>query len=638
MKFLKNNKFIFGWAVLIVLCIVLIIVQKFFNKKTEANMSDEKAAQYGLQANVQDGVIFYAWNWSYETIRNNLVDIAASGYSAVQTSVVQEPKDYESDNLDITSQWRKMYEPVNFKIAKKSYLGKKEDLEELCDVADNYGIKIIVEIEANKMASGENSTSLNEKIKDEESQIYNDYGQYFHSYMEIDDTLKGVVQGNDGAPDLNTSNAYIQKRVGDLMCDCIDAGVDGFRFDSAGLIETSSDAYYGSSFFETVIGRAKNYAKNKNTRVYFYGAIATDIGNERFYSAYTKNLSITDNKTSDSILAAVVAGDADKAAASAYYTGENPNKLLLWAESYETYADNKGSGGIADTSVVSVKNINKAYAIVASRKGPAAIYFARPDENGVMGNSGDSEWMSDEVRAINKFHNVFYKNEEHISASGKYVINERYLKDSKKSGNNGAIIVGLDDNASKSVEITVSKLPDGKYNDMITGNVFEVKNGKITGKIGDSNIAVLYSDSMKNQINKKNVDSKTKETKDTKTTETTEETKAEETMALEDGKRILYIDFNDCEWFNEEGTNAVIKLDDGEYEDMESFINDENKKIYYVIFDDTVKKCSIARKNSASEVEKPYTLTLQNKYNMFKSLKKWGNGGTWGNYEGSLPK
>ena len=52
-------------------------------------------------------------------------------------------------------------------------------------------------------------------------------------------------------------------------------------------------------------------------------------------------------------------------------------------------------------------------------------------------------------------------------------------------------------------------------------------------------------------------------------------------MALEDGKRILYLHFNDCEWFNEEGTNAVIKLDDGEYEDMESFINDENKKIYF---------------------------------------------------------
>ena len=42
-----------------------------------------------LQSNVQDGVILHAFNWSYNAIKEKLPEIAAAGYSAVQTSPVQ---------------------------------------------------------------------------------------------------------------------------------------------------------------------------------------------------------------------------------------------------------------------------------------------------------------------------------------------------------------------------------------------------------------------------------------------------------------------------------------------------------------------------------------------------------------------
>ncbi len=78
-------------------------------------------------------------NWSYNTIKENLPAIAAAGYTTVQTSPVQQPKDYSTSG-DVTGQWWKLYQPISFHIAEKSWLGTKDDLKSLCDEADKYGI------------------------------------------------------------------------------------------------------------------------------------------------------------------------------------------------------------------------------------------------------------------------------------------------------------------------------------------------------------------------------------------------------------------------------------------------------------------------------------------------------------------
>ena len=40
--------------------------------------------------------MLHAFNWSYNTIKENLPAIAAAGYTTVQTSPVQQPKDYST--------------------------------------------------------------------------------------------------------------------------------------------------------------------------------------------------------------------------------------------------------------------------------------------------------------------------------------------------------------------------------------------------------------------------------------------------------------------------------------------------------------------------------------------------------------
>lgn len=42
----------------------------------------------GLRPSSQEGVILHCWNWSYSNIKKYMKDIAASGYTSIQTSPV----------------------------------------------------------------------------------------------------------------------------------------------------------------------------------------------------------------------------------------------------------------------------------------------------------------------------------------------------------------------------------------------------------------------------------------------------------------------------------------------------------------------------------------------------------------------
>ena len=58
--------------------------------QASASEVDPKLAQ----DTVQGGAILHCFDWSYNNIKANMKDIAEAGYTAVQTSPVQPPKDY----------------------------------------------------------------------------------------------------------------------------------------------------------------------------------------------------------------------------------------------------------------------------------------------------------------------------------------------------------------------------------------------------------------------------------------------------------------------------------------------------------------------------------------------------------------
>lgn len=440
-----------------------------------------------LASNVQDGVILHAWNWSYENIENNLEDIARAGYSAIQVSPVQQPKDYnESYPKGWAEQWWKFYQPVSFSIAEKSWLGTKAELKSLCEKSEDYGIKIIVDIVSNHVGSlsekqKDNPHKMSEEIKTYEPELYNNSNKYIRTNASAttDSSIAGVVQGHLGMPDLKTEDPYVQQLVIDLLKECIDCGVDGFRFDAAKHIETPDDGSYASNFWPNVLNAANNYASNKGITLYHYGEILNTPGSGRNYASYTKYMSITDNKTGNYIRDAIVNKNANSAASNKYQTNEAANKLVLWAESHDTYANTE-----RESTDVSQSDINKTWALVAARKDATALYFARPGE---VGSIGSYAWKNDEVVAVNNFHNQFIGANEDIYASSNYAVVERYALDKA-----GAVIVNCNGN-STSINIKVKHLTDGEYRDEITGNKFTVSNGELTGQMGNTGIVVLSS-------------------------------------------------------------------------------------------------------------------------------------------------
>lgn len=455
----------------------------------EVDSAQTASADSTLRDKVGDGVMLHAFNWSYNTIKENLPAIAAAGYTTVQTSPVQQPKDYSTSG-DVTGQWWKLYQPISFHIAEESWLGTKDDLKSLCDEADKYGIKIICDIVSNHIANADENRPdiVSNQVKKYEPEFYKKRRTYTRTYKgdANDSSVQAVVQGHvSKCPDLVTNDTAVQGYIINLLKECIDCGVDGFRFDAAKHIETEDDGEYASDYWKNITTSASSYYTQKTgDDLYIYGEILNNCGADRSYSSYTKYINVTDNKTGDAVLYNVTKGKASTATNAKYKSGVAASNAVLWAESHDTYEGSSGSSGFSNTADVSDENVVKAWAIVASRKDSTALFFARPG-TALMGNiSTDSTYKSTAVSEINKFHNLFVGQSEKLGSSGDIAYVAR--------GTSGIVLSNCN-GTNASVSISGTGLADGKYTDTVSGAEFTVANGVLTGSIGNTGVAVVYN-------------------------------------------------------------------------------------------------------------------------------------------------
>lgn len=455
----------------------------------EVDSAQTASADSTLRDKVGDGVMLHAFNWSYNTIKENLPAIAAAGYTTVQTSPVQQPKDYSTSG-DVTGQWWKLYQPISFHIAEQSWLGTKDDLKSLCDEADKYGIKIICDIVSNHIANADETRpdSVSNQVKKYEPEFYKKRRTYTRTYKgdANDSSVQAVVQGHvSKCPDLVTNDTAVQGYIINLLKECIDCGVDGFRFDAAKHIETEDDGEYASDYWKNITTSASSYYTQKTgDDLYIYGEILNNCGADRSYSSYTKYINVTDNRTGDAVLYNVTKGKASTATNAKYKSGVAASNAVLWAESHDTYEGNSGSSGYSNTSSVSDEDVVKAWAIVASRKDSTALFFARPGTALMGGVSTDTTYKSTAVSEINKFHNLFVGQSEKLGSSGDIAYVAR--------GTSGIVLSNCK-GTNASVSISGTGLADGKYTDTVSGAEFTVANGVLTGSIGKTGVAVVYN-------------------------------------------------------------------------------------------------------------------------------------------------
>ncbi len=415
---------------------------------------------------IQDTTILHAWNWKLNDIKSRLKQIDDAGYKSIQISPMQ-PKVDKTNYADQStkSQWWKLYQPLDFKVAgnNENFLGTKDELTSLCTEAKKYNINIIVDIVSNHL-SGSNGVY--------NSQVYTQYPLHTYNGNTDDNSAQATVQGRvGGLPDVDTSTTQVQTAVSNMLKEYIDCGIKGFRFDTAKHIETPDDGTYASNFWPTVLGACTSYAQSsKGYTPYYYGEILYQCGQGRKFSSYTPYMSITDNVSGQRVITAID-NETTNNLMSNYPTGVDPTKLVLWAESHDTYANDE-----KETTDISQENVNKAFVIQNTRKDAASLYLARPDSwTSQICSISEAGWLDKEVVASNYFHRLYNEKAENRSINNSCYINLR------GAGNYaGAVIVDTD--TRNSVNLNISGLANQKYTDIVTGTEYTIN--------GSTNIAL----------------------------------------------------------------------------------------------------------------------------------------------------
>ncbi len=439
-----------------------------------------------LPENAEDGLTLHAFNWTYREILNNLENIRNAGFKNVLTMPVQEPKSGGSA-------WWAFYQPLSFTIGNNSALGTGEDLAALCAEAEKYGICILADIVVNHMATTDDegkepdgTPTVSPAVREYEPKLYDNRNE------DVDGT--GVTfhhnknAGGSGAdtqyyaygnlPDLNTANPYVQERVLSLLKECIDAGVDGFRFDAAKHVETEADPDYPSDFWDKTLEEAKKYYKEKTGRnLYAYGEILNAPAGRKIEN-YTSHMRITDDGFTAQLKNIFISKNAADILTASLKTGK-AEELIAWVESHDEY--------VTTNTHYSDVRVAKFWSVIAAKKGLGGLYLARPTEELTVGRIGSYAFESEYVAVSNRFHNRFYDAESYESAEGSCYICEKV-----KDGDQGALILNVGEvDPEKTVKIAVPHLENGNYYDALTGEKVVVSDHKAYVKFEINGISVI---------------------------------------------------------------------------------------------------------------------------------------------------
>ncbi|MBQ2801490.1 MAG: starch-binding protein, partial [Lachnospiraceae bacterium] len=448
--------------------------------ESEAVVAEEavnSAGDYGLADNIQDGVILHCFDWKYNDIKAELKNIAEAGFTSVQTSPAQRADGYGS-----VHEWYYLYQPQGFTISSNA-LGTKEELKALCDEAHKYGIKVIVDVIGNHTCGMEGHNGpIEDNVKRSEFFRWNNKSS---SEMSSDDWKNRylVTHCNVGMRDLVTENTELQDIVAGYLAELKSIGVDGIRWDTAKHIGLPSED--GSQFWPKMAAQG----------LYQYGEILEGPSDDtntdeskRLMKEYTDYMSVTDNNYGSRLCGAF--RDGKVPADSGVWTtkGISSNKLVYWAESHDTYANDEGEGGW--TKYIDQNKIDRAYAIAASRADATALYYSRPLQTAKTaikaGEKGSTHFTATEVAEVNKFHN------NAVGERDYYVAGSDAAAVCRESG---AVIVKASGSGNVSVANGGGLTKPGTYKDRISGAEWTVTSSTISGSVGASGIAVIYEES-----------------------------------------------------------------------------------------------------------------------------------------------
>ena len=291
-----------------------------------------------------------------------------------------------------------------------------------------------------------------------------------------------VVRCNIGMPDLNSNSKTVQNKVKNLVQELKSYGVDGIRWDAAKHIGLPSDGY---SFWDNVIDKD----------MYNYGEILDSPGgNENaIMKEYSQYMTVTDNRYGNSITGDIRDGKTSSQSGNWINSGVSANKILNWGESHDTYCNDPGFGGW--TKYLDESIIQRSYAVTAARANSNDLYFVRPyakESNDIhYGVKGTESFKDAQIAAVNHLHNKMIGQNEYLTTGDNCDVVTR----GNKTNVGGASIVNVKGGEKDfSVPNGGSLVPVGTYKDQVSGGTITVTASTISGHMGSTGIAVIYTD------------------------------------------------------------------------------------------------------------------------------------------------
>ena len=278
--------------------------------------------------------ILHMFQWGLGSIIPMIPTVKEQGFDAIQISPIQ--------GTTYGTEWWRLYQPINLKIG-NTQIGTKEQLKELCAVANQYGIKIIVDVVLRHVAGDPQNHLAPYKDVDPEllpylckEQIpcnnYEDRWQCTHRCT--------------GMPMFDYNNPNYVAKVIDFLNELLDCGVWGFRLDQLKHYALPQE---GSDFL--------NHLQPYN----FYGeCFFCDQWVLDAYSKYMKVL--TDGRPS------------------------NISRLVAKFETHDDFLEFKATNRMTDQMRLA------EWDVLVNQCGYDSLYYARPFED---------LWMSKEMKEIN---------------------------------------------------------------------------------------------------------------------------------------------------------------------------------------------------------------------------------------------
>lgn len=443
-----------------------------------------------------DKVILHAWSWSFNTIAENMKDIAAAGYDYVQTSPANTCYVGEEGGMALFSEpgdsvkgkWYYYYQPTDWKIG-NYMLGTRDEFKTMCDSAYKYNVKVIVDVLPNHTAIDHNAVlpSLDNAVGGHEN-LYHANG--FKPITKWNDRMECTTGEMGGLPDVNTENPDFQYYYLQYVNDLINLGARGFRYDTAKHIGLPSDPLDEKSernnFWDIATGReaVKGLSLLMPDSLFIYGEVLQDKNVKEL--EYAEYIDQTASSYGHALREAINNGSYNASDLKSWHHPVDATKLVTWVESHDTYCNAHESAGMTD------EQIRAAWVFLSARNGGTPLFYSRPAGssrenywgNNRVGERGNDEFKHPAVIAANNFRKAMKGENEQVFSTDNGAVVE------VARGNKGFVLVNFSTQEAKYKLATT--LPDGDYTDHITGNIIKVKNGEIKGKMAPLATYIVY--------------------------------------------------------------------------------------------------------------------------------------------------